>query len=167
MERIIKMNSNVNINERELDWNDTISKDSSYELLPEGDYRFGVLAFERARHPGSDKLPPCNKAILTLGIKKPDGSVTEFKHNLFLHTKTEGLLCNFFTAIGLRRHGEKLTMDWNKVIGSEGYCHISVREWVTSSGEKAKSNEIKRFIEPPDAPSSEPKETYTYHRGNF
>ena len=54
--------------ERELDWNDEIEKDSDFTLLPEGDYDFTVESFERGRHPGSDKLPACNKAILKLRI---------------------------------------------------------------------------------------------------
>ena len=49
---------------RELDWDDSIEKDSDYVLLPEGDYEFVVESVERARHPGSDKIPPCNKAIV-------------------------------------------------------------------------------------------------------
>ena len=53
--------------ERELDWDDTIEKESGeYVLLPEGDYPFLVESFDRARHAGSEKLPqqytwPCSK----------------------------------------------------------------------------------------------------------
>jgi len=46
--------------ERELGWEDIISKDADeyeYALLPEGDYNFTVESFERGRHPGSEKLP--------------------------------------------------------------------------------------------------------------
>ena len=79
--------------ERELDWNDEIEKDSDFTLLPEGDYDFTVESFERGRHPGSDKLPACNKAILKL------------------HTKTEGMISAFFTAIGQKKKGEKVKMN--------------------------------------------------------
>ena len=56
--------------ERSFDWNDTIENDSSFVLLPAGDYDFTVTKFERARHqPGpNSKLPPCNKAVLTLEV---------------------------------------------------------------------------------------------------
>ena len=103
---------------RELGWEDPIENDGpDYKVLPEGDYDFEVISFERGRHPGSDKLPPCNKATLSIRIKGEKGQTT-VKHNLFLHTKTEGLLCAFFTAIGHRRHGERIAMNWSKVVGA-------------------------------------------------
>ncbi len=60
--------------ERELGWNDTIMKDADeYVILPAGDYDFVVESLERGRHEGSEKLPPCNKAILNLRVYTPDG----------------------------------------------------------------------------------------------
>ncbi len=138
--------------ERELNWNDSIENDSTFILLKDGEYDFTVTKFERGRHNGSDKLPPCNKAVLTLEINSPEGKV-ELKHNLFLHTKCEGMLCSFFTAIGLRRKGERLVMDWNKVMGARGRAKISVRNWKSQTGTDMQSNEIKRFIEPDDQPN--------------
>lgn len=134
--------------EREFGWNDTIQNDSTFEVLPEGDYDFAVEKFERGRHNGSDKLPPCNKAILTIKVSNGQKSTT-LEHNLFLHTKTEGMLCQFFTAIGQRRHGESLQMDWNRVIGAKGRCKLTIREWTSNkTGEKMQSNQISRFYEP-------------------
>ena len=40
-------NNNI---ERELDWDSEINKESEFTLLPEGDYNFTVVSFERARH---------------------------------------------------------------------------------------------------------------------
>ena len=86
--------------EREFSWDDTITKDASdYIMLSEGDYNFTVDSFERGRHPGSEKLPPCNKAILTLRIEAAEGTA-RITHNLFLHSKTEGMLSAFFACIG-------------------------------------------------------------------
>ena len=104
---------------REYGWDDQIEKDSpDFVTLPEGDYDFEVTDFERGRHAGSDKLPPCNKATVSLRIEAAEG-VTVIKHNLFLHSITEGMLCAFFSAIGQRQKGEKITMNWNKVEGSD------------------------------------------------
>ena len=51
---------------REFGWDDEIQNDSTpFEVLPEGDYRFRVEKFERGRHSGSEKIPPCNKAKRT------------------------------------------------------------------------------------------------------
>ncbi|MGN0114127.1 MAG: DUF669 domain-containing protein, partial [Acutalibacteraceae bacterium] len=142
------MEYNNNVNERELNWDEEIFKESGeFILLPEGDYDFVVSDFERARHPGSAKLPPCNKAIITLKIESPEGTVY-INHNLFLHTKTEGLLSAFFIAIGQKKHGEPLRMNWSNIIGSKGRCKVGVREWTGNDGEVRKSNEIKKFYEP-------------------
>ena len=139
--------------DRELGWDDAIEHDSEgFEVVPEGDYSFKVTNFQRARHPGSDKLPPCNKAILTLAITDGTHSTT-LTHNLVLHSKTEGLLCAFFTAIGQRKHGERLSPKWDQVIGATGTCKVGVREWTGREGDKRKSNQIERFYERPDTPA--------------
>ena len=113
---------------RELDWDDSIEKDSDYVLLPEGDYEFVVESVERARHPGSDKIPPCNKAIVKLRIDSQYGTAL-IRHNLFLHTNMEGMLSAFFTAIGQKKKGEKLKMNWGSVPGSTGRAHVKPKQY--------------------------------------
>lgn len=132
-------------NERELGWDDEIEKDGSdFVLLPEGDYNFTVAKFERARFQGSDKMPPCNQAKLELTVHSSEhGDVTIF-HNLFLHTKTEGLLSNFFAGIGQKKKGEKLRMNWNAVIGAKGRCLIEHNKYM-SKGEERVNNQVKKF----------------------
>ena len=114
--------------ERELGWDDEISRESDFTIIPEGDYDFTVTGFERGRYDGSEKLPPCNMAIVTLAVTLPDGSAANLRHRLFLHTRCEGLLSAFFTGIGLKRKGEPLRMNWN--------------------GEDMQSNDIKKFYDP-------------------
>lgn len=131
--------------EKELQWDDTITKDASdFILLPEGDYNFTVESFERGRHGGSEKLPPCNKAILTLRIDAPEGTA-RITHNLFLHSKTEGMLSAFFTCIGQKKKGEPLKMNWGQVPGSSGRCKIGVHDYKNKDGEDRKSNDVKKF----------------------
>lgn len=135
---------------RELNWDDQIEEDGpEFIILPPGDYDFEVTDFERAWYQGGDKLPPCNQAIIHLRIEG-EGGATTIKHNLFLHTKTEGLLCAFFTGIGQRKKGERITMNWKKVIGSTGRAKIGVRKWTNDQGETLEFNEVKRFYEPED-----------------
>ena len=155
--------------ERSLDWNDTIENDSTFTLLPAGDYDFTVVKFERARHqPGpNSKLPPCNKAVLTIEVTDGQQRST-VTHNLFLHSRCEGMLCEFFTAIGQRRHGEPLRMDWTKVQGAHGRCKVGVRDWIGRDGQPMQSNEIKRFYEPEAAPAAAPSAAPTgYVPGQF
>lgn len=140
----------------EIGWDDPIENDSpNFVTLPEGDYDFEVIAFERGRHNGSENLPPCNKAVLTIRIEGEEG-VSNIKHNLFLHTKTEGMLCAFFVGIGQREKGEKMTMNWNTVIGSKGRCKVGIKKWKNDKGEEKVFNEIKRFYEPADQPNFKP-----------
>ncbi len=138
--------------DREFAWDDEIEKDSDFVLIPEGDYTFTVSGFERGRHDGSDKLPPCPKAIVKLRIDLPDGNTQELTHNLFLHSKCEGLLSAFFVGIGQKKHGEKLRMNWNNIIGARGRCKIAIRHWKSDKGE-GDSNEIRKFYDPADAPA--------------
>lgn len=122
--------------ERELGWDDTITQDSKHVLLEPGEYWFTVKSFERARHtpnpqnPG--KLPACNKAVLDLSITTSDGKTKTIRHNLFLHSTTEGMLSAFFGSIGQKKHGEPLNMNWQAVPGSVGVC--SVRKSTSSKG---------------------------------
>ena len=143
--------------ERTLDWNDCIEKDGSeYILLPAGDYDFTVVSFERGRHPGSEKLPACNKAILKLKVESGTES-TIITHNLFLHTITEGMLSAFFTGIGQKKKGEKISMNWTQVTGATGRAEVGIHSY-TKDGEEKKYNDIKKFY---------PKEPKQYEIGKF
>lgn len=134
--------------ERELDWDDEIERDGSgFRLLPPGDYRFRVRALERERYAGSAKMPPCAMAVLSLEIDTPEGAAT-VNCTLFLHTKFEWKLCQFFTSIGQRKHGEKLKMNWQAVPGSAGRCKIGVRTFKKKDGNDGESNEVLEFYEP-------------------
>jgi hypothetical protein len=141
-------------NDRELGWDDEIEKDSSgFILLPAGEYEFTVKEFERARYAGGGKLPACNQAKLKLEIVTNDGTAL-INHNLFLHSRTEGLVSAFFVAIGQKKHGEKLKMNWPKVIGARGRAKIGIREYDGKT-----FNEVKQFLEPGSpqaAPSFKP-----------
>lgn len=130
-----------------MNWDATIQNDSTFQVLPAGEYKFTVIAFERGWHNGSANLDPCNKAVLTIRLEG-EGGATTLTHNLFLHTKTEGLLSAFFIAVGLRKHGEAMKMDFPKSIGRSGRCKVSVRTWTGNDGQPRESNQIDRFLEP-------------------
>ena len=148
---------------RELGWDDVIENDGDeFVILPEGDYNFEITGIERGRHNGSDKLPPCNMAVVKIKLTSPTtGQSTTLDHKLFLHSKTEGLLCAFFVGIGQRQRGEKLTMNWNAVVGSRGRCKVSTRNWTNDEGKVLTFNDIKKFYEP------EKGTTKAYTPGNF
>lgn len=134
--------------ERELGWDDQIQNDGpDFEVLPEDDYDFEVVSYERARHPGSANLPPCSKAVVSIKITGAAGQTT-IKHNLFLHTKTEGLICAYFTGCGLRKRGQKITINFDKSVGCKGRCKVGIRKFTNDKGDELMFNEIKKFYEP-------------------
>lgn len=134
---------NNNMIDRELGWDDAIERDTpDFILLPEGEYDFTVDHFDRERFNGSDKMPACNKAVIYLNVETPDG-VASIRENLFLHTKSEGKLCAFFTAIGQRQHGQRVNMNWNAVPGARGRARIGIREY-----QGKQYNEVKKYLEP-------------------
>ncbi|GAB6722776.1 hypothetical protein BOVMAS33_17820 [Streptococcus uberis] len=139
---------NTNNFDREFGWDDVIEKDSSgFVQLTPGDYQFTVTNFERARHtPKSQdaKLPACNKAIITVEIETTEG-IAILTHNLFLHSSTEGMLSAFFGAIGQKKHGEPLKMNWNTVVGAKGVARINKRKGTGQYADKEYDN-IKSMI---------------------
>lgn len=140
------MTEQYNNFEREFGWDDVIQQDQEFVLLPEGLYEFTVTGFERARHTpsGNGKLPACNKAIVSVEVVAPQGTVT-MKHNLFLHSSTEGMLSAFFGSIGQKKKGEPLKMDWNTIIGTRGVCKLFID---TYKGNQL--NKIKSMLYPED-----------------
>ena len=164
--------SNYENNGYELDWNSEIENEGSEFVVAEpGDYEFTVTGFERSRFQGSAKMPPCNQAKLTIRIDIPgsDG-ICEIKHNLFLHSKTEWKLCEFFTAIGQRQSGQRVAMNWNAVIGSRGRCKVSKRSFESREGKTMWANDIDKFYAPANADGqqqSTPAATAGYTPGKF
>src|SRR5574344_312538 len=143
-----KLMNNINNNENMvMDWNDSIENDGQeFVLLPEGDSNFVVTNFERGRFPGGAKVPACNKAAITVQVNAPEG-VSIVKFDLLLYRSLEWRISGFFRSIGQKKHGEKLTMDWNKVIGSKGRAHFKQRTDVNQSGEEKTVNDLDRFID--------------------
>lgn len=146
--------SDMTSNGYELDWGAEIEKESAFVLAPAGDYNFTVVGFSRERHPGAEWLPACNKAVLSVKIVTPDGEEVIIKHNLFLHSRREWQLCEFFTAIGQRQSGQRVAMNWNAVNGATGRCKVKTRKY-TKNGTEYETNDIDKFYAPDnDAPAT-------------
>lgn len=155
--------------DRELGWNDPIENDGSdFTVLQAGEYNFKVTKFERKRWAGSAKLPACPQAELYLELFDDDGRTVkqEQTRSLFLHTKCEGFLAEFFRSIGARKHGEKMVMDWSKVTGATGRCEIAIKKIDSKKnpGTQVEVNEVKKFLDPP---TPEDKAEAKFEPGNF
>jgi hypothetical protein len=130
-----------------MDWNDSIENDGQeFVILPDGEYNFTVTNFERGRFPGGQKIPACNKATITIQVDSKDG-IAVVKFDLLLYRSLEWRISQFFRSIGQKKHGEKLTMDWNKVIGSRGRAKFKQRSYTALNGEERVTNDVDRFID--------------------
>lgn len=134
---------------RAFTWDDIINNESTFTLVDEGDYTFRVVKMTRERHPGSAKLPACPKATLTLAITDDAGNeLTSLQHSLFMYSTVEGLISAFFLSVGLKKHGEPVSLaQFNNVVGKTGRCHVFVDTWTNDKGEEKKNNKIKYFID--------------------
>ena len=127
-----------------LGWDDTIENDGGeYIVLPEGDYPFTVTSFERGSFPGGAKIPACNKAVLTLTVEH-EGSSVNVKTDIILYKTIEWKISAFFRCIGLKKHGEKLKMKWNEVVGRTGRAHFKPRD----GRDGRQFNDVDRFLDP-------------------
>lgn len=138
------------------DWNDTIENDSSFTLLPEGTYPFTVVKFERGEHAGTDKIPPCKKAVLTIELDGGALGATTITENLFLHSRQEWKLCQFFTAIGQRKRGEQLRMNWQQVPGAKGWARVVINRYKNRDGVDRENNRVDQYIDPADMATTPP-----------
>ena len=130
-----------------MDWSDSIDNEGQELIvLEEGDYVFKVTKFERGRYPGSAKIPPCNKAIITVEVQTEKGIATT-RFDLILYRTLEWKLCSFFRSIGQKKHGEKLVMDWNKVLGSKGRAHFKPKSYTNQYGDEKVFSDIEKFID--------------------
>lgn len=130
----------------ELGWDDEISNDTGFVLLEEGDYEFTVTAFERARFPGSAKIPPCNKAVLTLAVESGQGTAN-VKYDLILYSTLEWKMSEFFRAIGQKKQGEPLRPRWNELVGSRGRARFKVRTYTKKDGSEGRANDVEKFYD--------------------
>ena len=136
----------------ELGWDAEIENEGKAFIVAEpGDYNFTVIGFERGRFEGSAKMPPCNQAKLSIRLEMPGGEgECIVKHNLFLHSKSEWKLCEFFTAIGQRKKGQRVSMNWNAVMNASGRCKVSKRSFKSKDGKDLWTNDIDKFYAPED-----------------
>jgi len=142
---------------KELGWDDEVEKGEGgdYVLLPPGDYEFTVESFERARHPGGEKSPECNKAVLKLRIDSPEGT-TLITESLLLYDKMQWKIAQFFLCIGEKEVDGKVKMNWPAVPGAKGKATIEV----TTDREDAskKYNHVKKYL---------PYESKKFEAGKF
>lgn len=111
-------------------WDDEV-EESSFELMPDGDYAFTVTNFERAWYeaPVESKIASCNQANVELTIEwtneKGEAKTSKIVHRMKLSKSLGFIIYQFFESIGLRKKGDGTTkMPWDQIVGKNGVCQI-------------------------------------------
>lgn len=140
---------------KELSWDDEVEKGEEYTLLPEGDYDFTIESFERGRFEGSEKVPPCNKAILRIRVDAPQGSTT-ITESLLLWDKMQWKLAEFWLSIGVQEVDGRIKPNWQAVPQATGRATLEIR--ADRNDPEKKYNHVKKWL---------PKPTKQYKAGDF
>ena len=133
---------------KELGWDDQIENEGQEaELLPEGTYEYPGASRERGRYAGSDRMAACNCANLTLLIRNPEtGKDCRVFDTLYLNSKAEWRLSQFFLSIGQKKKGEPLRPNWAAVPTSSGKVEIEVHEYTDKNGKVRKNNQVAKYL---------------------
>ena len=111
------------------DWDSEIESDGQeYVTVTPGDYAFTVTKVERQQFKGSDKIPECQMALVSGTIDVKKGTAT-FRERLYLCKSFEWKLSGFFRCLGMKKHGEKLRMNFPGAVGKRGLAKFGVREY--------------------------------------
>lgn len=143
----------ANVENVALSWDSVIENDGQdFVLLPPGEYSYTVVGFERKQFDGNDKAPACPMAKLTLECAAEDGTTARVTDTLFLSSRNEWRLCEFFTSIGQRQHGDKLQPRWNEVLGAKGTLKLNYDEKNKNDDGSPKYNRVEKYMEPAARP---------------
>lgn len=137
--------SEFNINNLTLD-------DNTFEVLPDGDYRFKVLSHEIG-YSTSDKLPP-NTQQVTCYLEIPymkDGEVeyAKIRNNLNIYSRAMFAVRQFTDCIGLTPEKGRASINLENMDGKTGVCALTTRE--SSNGNEF--NNVAAFYAPSKTPA--------------
>lgn len=138
-----------------LSWGDSFEVDPTHEFptLVPGEYPFIIEKVERTsvQKEESDYYG-CPMAAVTFRITGKDETGSEATitrtENFMLHMDFLWKISELFISVGLARKGERITPDWTGLPTRAGQCRVKVREYTNRNGDKRKSNDIEKFLDP-------------------
>lgn len=120
-----------------------------WTLLPEGFYPFRVERMERERYQGSQKMPQCPMAKLTLAVTGADGRDTAVQQRLYITRNQLWKVSRFMESVGRGRNGAgKVIIDWGGIEGSTGWVKLKVRSYTGRDGQERQTNDVEWFVKP-------------------
>ncbi|OUO92068.1 hypothetical protein B5F40_01670 [Gordonibacter sp. An230] len=147
-----------------LDWDDEVSDEGGFTLLPAGTYPFEVAKVEKEYFEGSNKMAPCPRAAVTLNVLTDTGWVP-LVDRLMLNTKTAWRVARFFESLGFEKEPNaegKMVMrpHWNEIVGRQGWAKIKVRTYAKKDGGEGEANDVDTYLRPAEWPERpEPAQT--------
>lgn len=118
-------------------------------LLPEGFYPFRVERMERGRYQGSQKMPQCPMAKLTLSVTGADGRDTTVQQRLYITRNQLWKVSRFMESVGRGRNGAgKVIIDWGGIEGMGGFVKLKVRSYTGRDGQERQTNDVEWFVKP-------------------
>lgn len=148
------------------DINNLTLDDNSFEVLPDGDYRFTVASHE-VGYATSQKMP-ANTQQITCKLDIPvmqDGEVkiVTVTNRLNVYSKALFAIRQFAEAIGLAPEKGRVSLDLNRMDGMTGMCAIETRESTKGNA----FNSVKMFYAPSKAPVKADNEEAWAKRNDF
>lgn len=120
-----------------------------WTLLPEGFYPFRVERMERERYQGSQKMPQCPMAKLTLAVTGADGRDTAVQQRLYITRNQLWKVSRFMEAVGRGRNEQgKVIIDWGGIEGAGGWVKLKVRSYTGRDGQERQTNDVEWFVKP-------------------
>ena len=139
-----------------LDWDtlEVVDDGGDFVLLEAGTYPFMVSEFERKRFEGSAKITTCPKAEIKLIVDAGAQGIVTIVDSLLLHSKTAWRVARFFESLGAPKNPETnaVTMDWNNIIGKNGWAEFGPRTYKNDKGEDRQTNDVKKYLKPSEWP---------------
>jgi hypothetical protein len=118
-------------------------------LLPEGFYPFRVEKMERERYQGSQKMPQCPMAKLTLAVAGTDGRETSVQQRLYITRNQLWKVSRFMESVGRgRNEAGKVIIDWGGIEGMGGFVKLKVRSYTGRDGQERQTNDVEWFVKP-------------------
>lgn len=120
-----------------------------WTLLPEGFYPFRVERMERERYQGSQKMPQCPVAKLTLAVTGADGRETAVQQRLYITRNQLWKVSRFMESVGRgRNEAGKVIVYWGGIEGSTGWVKLKVRSYTGRDGQERQTNDVEWFVKP-------------------
>lgn len=120
-----------------------------WTLLPEGFYPFRVERMERERYQGSQKMPQCPMAKLTLAVTGADGRDTSVQQRLYITRNQLWKVSRFMESVGRGRNEQgKVIIDWGGIEGAAGWVKLKVRSYTGRDGQERQTNDVEWFVKP-------------------